>query len=308
MSKDQLLFPDESGYARSEDGSEPIRPNSSVGLNRILGLFKNFASVDKTPRWGIYLLNAYTITRNILSGVKERPKLPELLKLFDNEVTSFVTYSDAYESGFHRKKPIIVALYFPDYSKIPDTWGRPLTGEKLTVFECYQEIKKQFPNKPTTISYSQISARVAVPVGGRSMFPYEDLTAWVRNICITGESVLKWGDPVFLMTHCPTDLHIYRKVPWVQLVESYQGIIKLPKEFGSKLVPGSTTIPFNATTHRLFGDSVQVKPLVTGRNRTALIELAKTKNWMMRSSDSILSDAKSIKGIDLSAFGQLKFN
>lgn len=302
-------FPDESAYPRSQDGTEPIRPNSSVGINSVLGMIKNFSAIDKRPRWGMYLINAFTMVRNIVSGkLKDGTWTKERILIeFGNEMQSLVTYIDAYHAAFNNKKPVPILFYIPCYDKLPIDARRTFAGEKNDVWEIFKLLASAFPPAMHEISYNQITTKWSVPVGSTQLFPHEALVTAVKNIGLHRKTEYTWGDPIFLLTHCPIDLHIYRKLP-VQLVESYQGIIKLPKEFGSKLVPKSTTIPFTSETHRALGDTLQVKPLVTGRKRTELIEAASSKKWMSRSSEGIASDIRSIAGVTGSELSRIKFN
>lgn len=304
-----LAFPDDSQFARSDDGTEPIYPNASVGINRILGMFKNFALVDTKPRWHMFLFNAYTVMRNIMNDVKNKTSIQkkDLPGMFDMEMASTLTYIEGYLSQFRLEKPATVAVYFPDYSHIPSEIRRNLQGDKLAIFEAYEELRKSISPRPMITHIDNVTVRITVPAGNKNQYPHDTLSGWIKEHAIDKHTGYDWGEGIFILTHVPLDLHMVNKVPWLQLAESYQGIIKLPNEFGTKLVPKDTNIPFTSVTHRVFGDSLQIVPMVGGKKRKGLITLADKHKWIRCSLEMIVRDIRTETGIPYSEVNKIKF-
>jgi hypothetical protein len=92
-----------------------------------------------------------------------------------------------------------------------------------------------------------------------------------------------------MISHLPIDYHIYKTIPNIQLLESFTGVILSVSDFGQKLIK-EVKIPFNTTTHRLFGDSTQLMPLIKGKDRSKLIDVAKEFNWYVKTESEISRD------------------
>ena len=303
-----MIFPDEQGYEVSKDGTDLIRPGCSVLLNRLLGSLKQWSTEDKTPRWSLFLMNAATVFRNVYVKGDTATTIREK---FMADMENFTVYLEAYLNivgGRDTRVPVV--LYFPDYSAIPKTIAREAgeSGEAAT--RLYKTVASSIaPGAPRLISQGQLTDRWVVPTAGRVM-PIHTIISWLHGIVTSGQSgSYKWGDSVCLMTHCAVDLHGYRRLPNMVLWEYFTSAIKPPSQFWTKLsVPKDKPIPFGIVTHRLFGDAVHIKPLVSGRLKTRVLETADNNAWMRLTDDQIIQKVKGVdKAIDLSSVKSFKF-
>ncbi len=303
-----MQFPNEAGLPRSADGSEAIL-GGSVGLNKILLLFKERSMRDKALAWSLYLLNAFSIFRNVYDSELSNAQLREA---FLKDCELFTTYLEAYISHLSNRVTASVPLvvYFPNYDRIPPDIRREKTAKALELDQRYQILAKTFPHSPTAVSQGEWSTRWIVPVG-RQMLPHLELARWVQGYAMeTHKSAYRWGQDVFLFTHCPIDLHIHKRVPNLSLVESYTAAIKSPLQFGTKfdtkLVP-EAQIPFSVPTHRALGDSVHIAPIATGKIRKSLLEVAVINKWMRQSQEKVASDISYITKTPIAELNRIKF-
>lgn len=300
-----LTFPDESGFEKSQDGTDVIR-GGSVGFNRILGLFKSRAMVDKKPFTTMVLINLSTVFRN---NYDKSLSDKELFDACVRDMDLFLVYFEAYLAWVTRGSPppqVPAVVYIPDYHTIPKDLLREHPPSWDMQEQAYARFVKNFPRYPTLTSRTEYTARWAVPVG-RSFYPHIELARWVQGITLEGNSgSYRWGDPVCLITRNVIDLHIFRRVSSVFLLESYTAAIKTPDLFGTKLIK-SPLIPFNVATHRAFGDSIHIKPLVMRSEKKELIRLAEEHKWMQRSYETILSDVLKVANVPVSEIQRTKF-
>ncbi len=303
-----MQFPNEVGLPRSADGSEAIL-GGSIGLNKILLLLKERSMHDKTLSWSLYLLNAFSIFRNVYVSDLSNTQLRDA---FLKDCELFTTYLEAYISHLSNRVVASVPLvvYFPDYGRIPPDIRRERTAKALDMESRYQILAKSFPHSPTSTSQGECTTRWIVPVG-RQMLPHLELARWIQGYAMEShKSAYRWGQEVFLFTHCPIDLHMHKRVPNLFLIESYTAAIKSPLQFGTKfdtkLVP-EAQIPFNVATHRALGDSVHIAPIATGKTRKALLEAAVANKWMRQSQDKIASDISYITKTPIAELNRIKF-
>lgn len=299
-----MQFPDTTNNPRSADGTEVIL-GGSVLINRILAMFKDRSLTDRKAEWDLYLLNAWTIVRNVyVPGMKPA----QIREAFLKDCELFCTYLEAYLSCFRwaQGTRIPIVVYFPDYKKLPEDIARVPKGQNEDIFKAYLNLRKEMPSANMLLSQSMLTDRWIVHAGGGSL-PHVELAAWVKNFSLGNHtSSYAWGKKVFLMTHCPVDLHIHRLIPEINLIESFTAAIKTPKEFGSKLIK-DVPIPFNYATHRAFGDSLQIHPIAQRQVRASLIEVAKERKWMTRTLETIVNDIVKVTGVTAAELNRVKF-
>lgn len=299
-------FPDDRDFARSEDGSEPIL-GGSIGLNRILLMFKNAALVDKAPQWGLYLINAATVFRNVHATWK--PSGPiikdlsdgEAITLFQKDIDLYITYLTAYlasiTAGRSFLNPYPLVVYYPNYGKIPAKLRVEPQGKTLKVWEQYERIrKKAIGHNPENTFMNQYLSLWEIPVGAFA-YPHVDLVKWVQNYVLNPQTktAYRWGkQKSLILSHCAIDLHA--KLNGLELIESNTGIVKPSQQFWTKLkVPNTLNpIPFNAVTHQAFGDSSLIKGLLQRGAKKKALELSQTNKWMTKDLAHIVRDIGSV--------------
>lgn len=294
-------FPDERNYEVSQDGTDKIRPGCSVPVNRLLGSLKDWAQIDKTSRWGMLLVNAYTVVRNVYAPGKSQT---QIAADFASDMEMFLLYLDAYlthvtPNGFR----LPVVLYFPSYQAIPQTITRQPSPRDQERWAAYQQLASRLSYAgPKLTSEGLRTHRWIVPCGNRTL-PAHGLVSWIHSVVqskMAGSYTI--GAPLGIMTHCAVDLHMHKRVSNFKLWEYFTSAIKTPDQFGTKLqVPSDIPIPFTVLTHRLFGDAIHIKAEVTGRMKTKVLETAKDKSWMRSTDHQIFHMAGTVDKL-------LKFN
>ena len=301
-----VQFPDESHMPRSQDGSEPIRPGS-VGFNRIFGLFKERALKDKVPFANCFVINLETIFRN---NYDKKLSQKEVSDACVQDIDTFLVYLEAYLSwiyGPNPHKPLPVCLYIPNYKSIPKDLLRDHPPSWEMMMHMYHKFTQNFPKLDTLTSCTEYTARYILRVGATT-YPHIELATWLRSFAFEHgkDSAFSWGSPVCLISRNVIDLHLAKRLSNTLLLESYTAELKTPDMFGSKLIK-EPTIPFNIATHRAFGDSVHLKPLVMRSTKKELITLAEKNRWMTRSYEGILRDVCTVAQVPSSEIRRTAF-
>lgn len=274
-------FPDISLLGMGDNGI-PIH-GASIGLNVILNYMRETSGIVHQPKWDLYLINVYTLVRNLYQkGMSEK----ELERCVDRDADMLMTYVHAYTCA-RRSVPSVVFFYAPDYGAVPATLLRPHTGNQSEIDALYTLLYKKIPDKLTELTEVHETRKFLCRVG-KSIFPHKDIIDKLRHVYhgtrITGSI------GTVMISHCPIDFHIYKSIPNIQLFESYTGALLNPSDFGQKLTK-DVKVPFNPTTHRLFGDGTQLIPLIKGKDRKKLIQVAQDFSWAIKTEKEIGRDA-----------------
>lgn len=274
-------FPSLEGADYGQDGT-PILGNS-IGNNRIFYYFRQAALEQLSPPiWNVYLINIFTLVRNAYS---KGLSYDILEKIIDKDSDLFMTYIDAYVN-YKKESSSIVYFYAPIYKAILPQFKRVPVGNALELNTLYEKLYQTIPEKVTELTQNPRTRKFVSRAGAIGVLPYIDLLSKLKSIQTNyGNGTLA----TTMISHCPLDFYIYKKIPKIQLLESYTGQILSLSQFGSKLTK-DVQIPFNRITHRAFGDSVQLLPLFTGKDRKTLIQLATEKNWILKTEQDILAD------------------
>lgn len=296
-----VMFPDRSQLDKSDDGTEYIY-GGSVGINRILGYFHDNAYKLGREEWPLLLVNLFTVFRNVYHKDLSDLELESLVTLDCDLLTLYV---EAYASARpHIRHTPGIVFYAPTYSLIPKELLRPLGPAAQVQHDAYLRFRRSLGDGETNISHEGRSFRWVVPVGSEQL-PHRQLLRWLAASGARFEYI-PGQDPVMLISHCPIDLHIASRLPTVRLMESYQGVIKHPTAFGSKLDVGDD-VPFNPYTHRVFGDKVHLAPMVKGADKKALLAKAHERQWQRLPTSEILTDITKTVDIPASELIRVKF-
>ena len=278
----QVTFPDIANAEYGQDGT-PILGNS-IGNNRILFYLRETANQQAAPLWNLFLINIYTMARN---AYRRGISFEEMRTCIDKDSDLLMTYIHAYTT---HKRPVdsVVLFYAPSYRAVPKDFMREHVGNNLELDALYDEIAETIPDKLLELTELPYTRKFISRAGFHGRLPYLDISTALGSI----NSALASGGSIgtALISHCPLDFHIYKRIPRVQLLESYTGQILNVVDFGQKLTK-EVRVPFNTATHRLFGDPSQLTPLLTGKDRKTLMQLAGEKNWAIKTETQIIDDA-----------------
>ena len=278
-------FPNTAGLERAKSDPEEPLYRGSIGSNKLFHILRTTAGFLESPRWDLFLINVYTLLRNAYSkGITQ----PEIEKIIDTDVDLFMTFIGAYMS-FKRQTPATVLFYVPDYRAIPGEFLRPTTGQRVELDARYLKLIQKIPRKLTELTEDHLVRKFIIATSG-VRFPHKELPDHIRTIYSGTRSSGSIG--TVLISHCAIDLHLQTSIPGMDLFESYTGVILPSTSFGKKLTK-DVAIPFNTATHRVLGDDVHLTPLLKGRQKTELIELATKRHWSVRTEREIIQDITS---------------
>lgn len=292
------LFPSTEGLAKGQNNE--IILGGSIGLNKILLNLKEWANSPIHDIWDIYFINLYTVARNV--WIKDI-RLDQFMHGIDTDTDMIATYLEAYHTNSLGAKPPIIVFYVPTYEAIPLKYRRECVGNTLEFNNLYDKVRARYPVKFSNISRSMASTLFFFPCN-RNLYPHKELV-YAMEEKFFGDFTYR-SPKVLLLSHCPIDLHLYKRIHNFSLIESYTGQIKKLKDFGTKLVK-DVDVPFNTYTHRLFGDSIHLTPLVSGKQKTLALDVAQKYKWINLTDSEILSLMVHKVGVKEALLSELKF-
>lgn len=265
--------------------------NCSIGLNRILNwLASNFNNSNKV-HYEFYLINLITMIRNCFSPDTSDK---EIYTKVDTDIDQLRVYISGYSYNTNIKP--VTLFYLPIYAGL-GIHKRKHTGQNLRIEELANGLMKYLPKKLTDISSGNIKTYVQV---FSPKLPHLEIKALASRIAPRG-----LRSNTLMLSHCPVDFHIHRYMKYLQLIESYTANIVSAKDFGKKLF--KKEIPFNPYTHLTLGDSINIDPIAKRNDKKKVLEVAKTRNWKIRTEYEILNDLITRCGIDKKILTTLKF-
>lgn len=295
-------FPSTESLEKSDDGSEFIY-GGSVAINRHLGNFRDMAGHRDAPRYGLYLINLYTLVDNVYT---KDIKVSDLENLLSTEIRLLTTYIEAYSSYFStvtmKFKPTII-FYLPQYN-IPEKFKRQIDPKthKGKIKTFYDLVAKNVGRGIKEMPDTGESYRFMIPVG-HGTYPHRDLAMSLPRL--PSKVVHTGRGPIALFTHVTLDLHIGRLLSDVRLLQRYTGDTLSYSQFGSKL-DKEGRVPFNVYTHRAFGDDLLLEPIAKRKVKKDLLDDAEKRRWMRLSAPEIANRIKEITGVSIEELGVLK--
>ncbi len=294
-------FPPTNGLERAKNDPEEFIYGGSIAINRILGMLRESAYSPNRPEWAVIFISLRTL---VVSSYKKDKTFKQITEDVANDIGMLKTYITSYVSANPARPPALIAFYGSDYAPVPQRYRRDLSDDDIRQNEAYQSIVSSMFNIPHMLSDTTPHLESWwFPSGpdlpNRSMFRIL-MDYQLRQT----QPIYKKGAPVAVLTHVPSDLYVHRLVSNVMLWERFTGRVKRSEEFGTKLHKDGN-LPFYPSVHCVFGDSVLIKPMITGKPRTALLEKARERRWIQMSESTILSELSSETGMraaDLSAF------
>jgi hypothetical protein len=286
-----MMFPDISNHPTSEISGKPVL-GSSVGTNDILLTLRDLAGKSTRRNFSTFMVNIYTLLRNcfVPKGTYE-----ELVTAVANDMDILFQYFQAY-ANYRAPTKILVVFYAPNYGRIPPKFLRDkLPPQRQVMDDLYTILWKSLPEKPHVVVDTPMVRRLVVRCG-KTIYPHAELAKMLRDDLKMPEVN---GDKC-LISHCPIDYHLSGKLNNIFVIESYTGNLLSKSDFGKKLgrLEDGYSPPFTPVTHQIFGDSVHLKPLVSGtKKKTELLERAKAEKWAIKLDKEIAaSAAKVIQG------------
>lgn len=298
-------FPSTAGLEVASDSGELIY-GGTVGINRLLGMLRDTAYQPRRTEWSVIFVNMRTLVTNAFHKDKAQH---EIAQEVSTDIALLREYVESYAraSPVPRTAPILLVFYGSDYSSVPAALRRDPSEKEIAIGIAYERINTAQVQKPHRLSGDVRNVESWYIPGEASTLPHKTLFRWLRLYTSNQRTpVYTQGAPIGIVTHIVSDLHITRLIPNVMLWERYTGRVKRPDEFGTKLHKDGI-IPFYPCTHRVFGDDWLIKPLISGRPRTALFEKARDRKWSSMSEDTILRTLSAETGIAVSELSAFKF-
>lgn len=180
-------------------------------------------------------------------------KQEDILNIVIDDMNNIKSLYDDIET-----KPIVL---FPDYSKIITILNKDKEikdNKKLNEYALYVDLSKRLKNKKGLL----------VPI-----ISIDKKTEYNATILLTSSYML--------------DFHLVQ----ADLLETHTGKLKNKHMLNSKFksIPNTdmTHIPFNITTHKIFGDNTLVKPLPMSI-RKEVIELSIKNKWNTHTNEEVI--------------------
>lgn len=275
-------FPSTENLALSENESEFIY-GGSIGINRILDMFRKRAPIgnNKTPAypWHLYLLNGMTLFENVY---EDKHTKNTIIELIEKDIEMLMIYASSYMSFFTKDRPTFI-IYIPSYGLLPKSEVRSIPESKKKKWDMYEKVYRDIFQQNRMVQHQNEHGYQWVTKAGTQRLPHKELSRLIQSL---PPKHYKKRTPIFLMSHIALDLHMSALVPNITLVERYTGLIKEPKNFGTKLNT-NVSVPFNVYTHRLFGDKHLLHPLLKGKKKKTLEEKIATENWHLKTKTEI---------------------
>ena len=275
----------------------------SNGIEGIINALEDPRFVASTVVWDTTFVNIGTFIRN---NNDNNFSTKDIIEKTLEDILSFVK-SVSHFYNKHPNAPVFpyIVFYIPDYSCLPeenkrnDTKASLRIQELLTLFEKEQKIKT-FGKTVFLDDIEQCKLTIAgmdcffIKCGNKIEFPHKQLVKIVESIdklYAQKKHPISFGTDkkYILITHYPIDFHLFFLFPKIVLMESFTGVLKTFSMLGIKIfkIP---YVPFNKYTHILFGDAVQIKPLVQRKLKQEFLDIAQKNRWKSKTSESILSD------------------
>lgn len=270
---------------------QPINPDApnvfngievSYGIAPILGAISTQARSPKRPKWNLYFINVETIIRDR----KEKDATEEQIArgvITDCTVLSqyIATYNQLADPN-SKTKPLI-CFYFSKYENIDSRYLRDKfpkgTEERWRVRDKVTSIVE---DEGFLTNYENTDIVFSIEEAHGKYWPHKELVHDVND---------KFSDVLFrntlLVSHVPSDFHMYKMFKNFAILESYTGAFKQHGDLGKKVF-GDPAVPFNKYTHILLGDKWYVKQQVDQKTKKAIKDKANSDNWRILPDKSIL--------------------
>lgn len=222
----------------------------------------------------VLIINGDTIIRNSFDKTRSDDlNIKQATFDFENLINHFGYFSNGEVFAFVYFNPTIRSI-------IPEYFSRVITDSRQRLITISTKMTSMLNLKRNGFSHVDHD-RVKVFLGiveGR--FNHVMLPGIIQSTIKNHRS--------FLITHCPFDYFLLQYLPNTDIVVSHTGSILNPNDLGKKVF-GDSTIPFNRTTYKLFGDKEFIKGLV--RNRPKALQLLNKPNLRLVTEQELIKFA-----------------
>lgn len=249
-------------------------PNDELGMGygiyTILKAITQQLAFSTGPSWSLYLINVETLIRDlrIKSSTVEIEKFDAAITICQTIIRSI--------SAVCKPSPVkpIICFYCSKYENIDPTYLKKVlpkgTQERHAVRD---QVIEMLNADNILLQPDNVNVVFAVNSCQDGQWPHKELL-YDLDCKYPG---LSFRVPL-LVSHVPSDFHMYRSFNHFTILESYTGAFKHKRDLGVKVF-GSNSIPFNKYTHLLLGDKWYLKQQVDDNTKKLIEQKASSENW-----------------------------
>ena len=269
-----------------------------MGTAFILNSFALLAKERIKPSWDTFLINIHTLIRNNVQDIDEHDQF--IINRVNKDISMILEYITEYLSLLPEVFDPHVIFYVPFYS-IPTLHNRTASPTRIKINKVTKKMYDSIQGSEERSQFGNLT--VIIYKVGSHKFPHLELADKLSDLnSRLSKNIYR---RYLMISHCPIDFHLYTKVRYFFLLESYTGHIKTPELLGQKVF--DLNIPFYTTTHLLFGDSVHIAPLVQRSEKKKFIEQANRSGWYKKTETMILDEIKKMNTIPMQTLTSVKF-
>ena len=263
----------------------------SYGIAPILHTLSDMSNRSMRPKWDLFLINVETLIRD---RKELQGPIEQIARAVITDCTVLAQYIAMYcqmtlpPNGVNKA---LVCFYLPHYENLPKQYLRTKfpkgTEERWPIRDKVGQIVTK---EGYETSFEDTSVVFDV-IGVKGQWPHRDL---VRDI-----STVKKGiqySKVLLVSHVPSDFHMYRTFNDFTILESYTGALKNKQQLGKKVFQNDV-IPFNKYTHLLFGDKWYIGGLLDSKGKREMKQRAEKEHWAIINDKFILESVVKTKSV-----------
>lgn len=257
----------------------------SFGIAPILSTLSELSNRHSKMDWTLYLINVETLIRDRKDHEKHEDNNRSIAQAILDDCSVLAQYIAAYSRLTippQMNVTTIVCFYLPHYENVPQLFlkDKMLSGVE-EMWKVRDEIEVLLKQKGWTANYEGTEVVFCVP-NKKNPWPHKGLL----------EDLLKYKDDilyrkVLMISHVPSDFHLYKHFKQFNILESYTGKIKGVKELGEKVFKDKN-IPWNKYTHLIFGDSKYLKSQILPKSKKQIKELAARNHWNLLPEKQVL--------------------
>lgn len=270
-------------------------PTVSMGTHAILNRLQALSPVTKDKKyWHAFVVNMATLVRNVYTTSATPEQIVAAATTDAKMLLEYISsYATDVPAGFTYQPHVV--LYFPHYIHLPEMYRK----EKFPpAYQRYEECTPALVNSVLECAAAYCnSATISLKVCESSPTqPWPNLDL-LTDFPISLDSRLV--SDVVMISHIPVDYHLAPNFGSLTFIESFTGKVKPAEVIVTKVI-SDNSIPFNAYTHILFGDSVVLRAQLTRKQKTELRTIASTEHWELLSATAILDAILEHKFVDKS--------
>ena len=268
-----------------------VQNKGSHSLLESIASLQNTISSGRFILFHIFTLNFKTLLRNTTSqgkGFSNESIIKSTFIDLQTILENITLYLKIVKEQNKNIKPMVI-VYNPIYN-IPEK-NRKTTNNILEIrlHEIYSKYSKTIKEDITITKQNDI--QIITASLGKKTYPHLELLTLLEKY--KEDSIDYKFKNHLAVSHLPLDLHIYPRCKNFYILESYTGALRSSQVFGIKYFKDEN-IPFNTITHTVLGDTYQLKPMVTYKEKKIIKNIAKVNKWPYKTKDMISNDIEKI--------------